>query len=1427
MVLLVLVLSTHAYAQNGLGEAWLPTTDDLSSVTLDGFQSVAFDPNSGVYIAVRRATSDHVFRSVDGGETWSEITVPIRWYWDVATDGNGTWILAAGRLDGGGPGADMAYTAFSKSTDNGVTWQDVPFEVDSQTVSLAASQVAYVEGQTAGQGRWFLGTPHGDDSVNTGYNTTRGLLYSDDGGASWTSTDWSKAEVYGIGVSPDGQEVIVSLDVRTVNQCVNDPNTDCGIWWSSDRGQTFVKKQDVNQLFLGHFAYSSNQDEWWAIDESGTGGETLYKSQSDQTFADSGFDLNEVPGQFGRDALMSLAIGNDDDDNEVFILGGKVNVGESNGLWRSTDYGATWEFVQPPQGASRIRGLAYGTDAGGNARFVAVQLNTQGPIFYTQGPAVPPDAPTNLSTTSRNGAIDIAFTLPTVPSDAPITDIEYSTDDGTTWKSAGSTTSPITITQLSESASNLVVGTEYTIRVRAVNRGGEGAASDPVTGEAGALPGVPTNVSAVQIGNDVTVSWSAPASDGGSPITTYTVQSLEGGWVYGQSPTCQTQSVNGALPATECKFTGLNSNTSWSFKVRAETVIGAGAYSDPAVEPMVVPDRAPTINQVLQLPSGDIDLRLIGITGAGYTDYVITINPDGTTQDCTYSYFGSCIVTELTVGSTYTFTAAVKNAAGTGPASMPTNQVVSVATPGAPTGVTATAGNAEATVSWVAPQNTGGAAIATYTAQVVGDSLSKCTATAPATTCQISGLQNGIEYQFEVIANNGVFDSVASSPSAAVKPTAAGPASKLVISINGKITSIDPQLRNLPFSASVALTDKDGNVVPNTDANATITLTANGGAEAGGALAKVGAIGQPVTVTLPVGQSSVAVPNLLFTGLSADAGGDITVSALAAGGLADGKQGTSAPFSVRDIKLLVEADDTSIAADGQSTATITVTLTDANDVAQSAQDIRITTDKGTLTSGGNPVLETDVFPTDANGQVSFTLQSDTSPGKATLTAYCPGACPATLEVSFFSQEAVDAIKDFDASTDDAPTADDYEKAGVTGVDEDSLDAINSVIDSLPAADRDTPEKIQVVADTVNDLLEKADGDASTPPQLDADDYAVIGLTEIDETEEVSLMNTVVAVQTPETLFPFEKLEGLATTVVDVIALADTGVDPQFTVKRLSDVGLRSVNPLTLSAVVAAIKDATVDEVDTLAKLQGIVDGVIDEVIATTIGLFDADSSTTPPSADDYANVGITGVTTTTLPVVNSIVGSLPSSDRDSAEELQAIVDVVDEILQTANGDIDSLPDLTAEDYAAIGLTEIDTTEEINLMNFALGVAIGSEEINFEGLKTLESKASRMIRVASGETLTGDDALAVEDFEGLGIEGVTEDNLAAVVAALAETSGPITPDTLQALVDQVIAEQVGPALPVPTLHMWSMLLLMMLMLLMAQRTFPLTQGHRHT
>jgi hypothetical protein len=96
--------------------------------------------------------------------------------------------------------------------------------------------------------------------------------------------------------------------------------------------------------------------------------------------------------------------------------------------------------------------------------------------------------------------------------------------------------------------------------------------------------------------------------------------------------------------------------------------------------------------------------------------------------------------------------------------------------PGAPTAVTATAGNASATVTWTAPSN-GNSPIISYTVTPYIGSTAQTPTTVsgspPATAATVNGLTNGTAYTFKVTATNAVGTGPSSEASNAVTPMTA------------------------------------------------------------------------------------------------------------------------------------------------------------------------------------------------------------------------------------------------------------------------------------------------------------------------------------------------------------------------------------------------------------------------------------------------------------------------------------------------------------------------------------------------------------------------------------------------------------------------------------------------------------------------------
>jgi hypothetical protein len=129
-------------------------------------------------------------------------------------------------------------------------------------------------------------------------------------------------------------------------------------------------------------------------------------------------------------------------------------------------------------------------------------------------------------------------------------------------------------------------------------------------------------------------------------------------------------------------------------------------------------------------------------------------------------------VTGLTNGTPYTFSVTATNAVGTGPASARSAGVTPATRPGAPGIGQPVRGDRSAVVRWTAPAVTGGTPITGYTVGVHrGTTLVRTVPAGPrATSLTVTGLTNGTQYTFSVIAANAVGPGPASARSAVVTP---------------------------------------------------------------------------------------------------------------------------------------------------------------------------------------------------------------------------------------------------------------------------------------------------------------------------------------------------------------------------------------------------------------------------------------------------------------------------------------------------------------------------------------------------------------------------------------------------------------------------------------------------------------------------------
>jgi hypothetical protein len=285
-------------------------------------------------------------------------------------------------------------------------------------------------------------------------------------------------------------------------------------------------------------------------------------------------------------------------------------------------------------------------------------------------------------------------------------------------------------------------------------------------------PGVSLSVTptsrSVAPGSSPTYAVTVTEVGGFSSAVTLSATGLPAGATASFSPTSTTTSstltvtTSAGLAAGTYPFTidasggGLSASTPATLLVQGFSI--AASPSSQTVAAGAAPTYPLTITPIGGF-AGSVTLAATGLPAGATPSF--NPNPATTSSTLTVTTSGS-----LAPGS-YPFTIGGTSGGLTGG----TSATLVVATvPGAPTGISAVAGDASATVSWTAPA-TGGSPITGY---LVTASPGGATASAggSATSTTVGGLTNGTGYTFTVQASNLVGSGSASSPSSPVTPVA-------------------------------------------------------------------------------------------------------------------------------------------------------------------------------------------------------------------------------------------------------------------------------------------------------------------------------------------------------------------------------------------------------------------------------------------------------------------------------------------------------------------------------------------------------------------------------------------------------------------------------------------------------------------------------
>ena len=175
-----------------------------------------------------------------------------------------------------------------------------------------------------------------------------------------------------------------------------------------------------------------------------------------------------------------------------------------------------------------------------------------------------------------------------------------------------------------------------------------------------------------------------------------------------------------------------------------------------------------------------------------------------------------------------------------------------------------------------------------------------------------------------------------------------------------------------------------------------------------------------------------------------------------------------------------------------------------------------------------------------------------------------------------------------------------------------------------------------------------------------------------------------------------------------------GGTPAVTEEQLKLLDIPGVTPENLPAIIEAIKNTPDDGtgVDTIAELKKVVSDTVAAAQAAVNVISDAaqanNATPTTPAVDVYKAAGVTGVADSNLALINDILNDadVTGASVDTVKEIQDIVDAVNKIVNAADGVAgnNSLA-LTPEDYAKVGVNNIDSPAEASLLNQVIDLSL--------------------------------------------------------------------------------------------------------------------------
>jgi hypothetical protein len=262
-----------------------------------------------------------------------------------------------------------------------------------------------------------------------------------------------------------------------------------------------------------------------------------------------------------------------------------------------------------------------------------------------------------------------------------------------------------------------------------------------------------------------------------------------------------------------------------------------------------------------------------------------------------------------------------------------------------------------------------------------------------------------------------------------------------------------------------------------------------------------------------------------------------------------------------------------------------------------------------------------------------------------------------------------------------PSLANYAGAGIQGVDSSNIEAVNSAINRARVKDL---AGVQTVLKAYQKLFAKANGtgadNTTNDPALA--DYQTLNIKLSSEmianqNHQIDLLNDIIKNRTSTDINTVAKVDALA-NIADRIVLNAKGNTPatQLTTAELKSIGLADVTDANLASIISAITASADDgsgvmSISQLTSIQAAYIKVLGEADGIKLNTTDA---TKTPTAAEFVTLGVTlgkaGISTDTqqvsaLKLLNEVIDGLNTTAVDTVAELNTLASTVDKLMSIA------------------------------------------------------------------------------------------------------------------------------------------------------------------